>query len=163
MEGNNNAQKVVLTQQGLDKINEELTYLKTEKRKEIAKRIQIAKDLGDLKENAEYEAAKDDQGFLEGRIAQLENMVRYAEVVDEQHLNDDKVGIGSMVKVLDLATNKEITFSIVGMNETNPKQFKISTQSPIGQALLGRSLNEDVEVIIPVGKVVYRILEITRI
>jgi len=157
----NNTQNVILSQQGLDKILEELNYLKTEKRKEIAKRIQVAKDLGDLSENSEYDSAKEDQGFLEGRIAQLENMVRNAVIVDEDDASTEQVTVGSTVEVLNTDTNKTATYTLVGQNETDPRHGKISTQAPVGAALLGTVKGQTVEVDVPAGKLHLKVVNIS--
>ncbi len=159
---NNQSQEVILTRQGLEKIKEELNILKTEKRKEIAERIQVAKDLGDLKENSEYESAKDEQGFLEGRIAQLENMIRTATVIEDGDVVSDKVSVGCTVKVMNLDTKQETSYSIVGVNETDPINRKISTQSPVGGGLSGKAVGDEVEIKLPNGNALkLKVLEIS--
>lgn len=146
-----------MTTQGLAKLQEEYSNLVNVKRSEIAKRIKFARTLGDLSENAEYHAAKDDQAFMEGRIKELDHIIRNA-VVSTSSGNGDAVGMGSKVRVHIDST--EQTFEIVGAQEANPLKGKISHESPIGQALFGKKVGEKVDVEVPVGTLTYSILEI---
>lgn len=146
-----------LTAEGLAKVKNELKELKTVKRKEIALRIQEAKELGDLSENAEYAEAKTEQGFIEGRIIELENTLKNAVVISES-ANSDKISVGSSFKVK--IGSQESKFTIVGSNEANPAQGLISNESPLGQALLGHKPGDEVEVTVPAGVVIYKIVSI---
>lgn len=156
------SKKYVMTYEGVKKLEEELEYLKTVKRKEITEKIKVALGYGDLSENSEYDEAKNEQAFVEGRIIQLENMLRNANVVDESELDKDIVGVGSTVKVMDYDFDEEVDFLIVGSAEADPMENKISNESPVGSALLGKRVGEMVEVAIPDGVSKYKILEIKR-
>ncbi|MGG7164578.1 transcription elongation factor GreA [Clostridium ihumii] len=156
------SKKYVMTYEGVKKLEEELEYLKTVKRKEITEKIKVALGYGDLSENSEYDEAKNEQAFVEGRIIQLENMLRNANVVDESELDTDVVGVGSIVKVMDYDFDEEVDFLIVGSAEADPMENKISNESPVGSALLGKRVGEMVEVAIPDGVSKYKILEIKR-
>ncbi len=147
-----------ITADGLEKLTEELKQLKTVKRREIAQRIQEAKELGDLSENAEYVEAKNEQAFVEGRIAELEAIVKNAVIIQSEK-NSEMVRVGSKVRVK--AEGKTESYSIVGSNEADPKNGRISNESPLGQAFLGRRIGETVEVSVPSGKRLFRILAIT--
>lgn len=149
-----------MTYEGVKKLEEELDYLKTIKRVEIKEKIKVARSFGDLSENAEYDEAKNEQAFVEGRIAQLENMLKNASVVDEADITTDKVSVGSVVKVMDFEFDEEIDLSIVGSAEANPIENKISNESPVGNALLGKKVGDIVEVPVPDGVNKYEILEI---
>lgn len=157
-----NAKQVVLTYEGLEKLEKELEELKTVKRKEIADKIKVALGFGDLSENSEYDEAKNEQAMVESRIIQLENMLQNAKVLDDDEITTDKITIGSKVKVLDIEMNDEEEYSIVGSTEANPKLFKISDESPLGQALLGASVGQEIEVNAPIGIIKYRVLEISK-
>lgn len=146
-----------LTAEGLAKLKNELKELKTVKRKEISLRIQEAKELGDLSENAEYSEAKNEQAFIEGRIIELENTLKNAVVISDSS-NSDKVRVGSKLKVK--VGNNENTFTIVGSNEADPVNGLISNESPLGQALLGHKVGDEVEVAVPAGVVVYKVISI---
>ena len=156
------AKKFIMTYEGVKKLEEELEYLKTVKRKEITEKIKVALGYGDLSENSEYDEAKNDQAFTEGRIIQLENMLKNAVVVDESEIPKDKVSVGSIVKVMDYEFDEEVEYTIVGSAEADPMNFKISNESPVGRAFLGRHKDDEVEVQVPNGIVVYKILEIRR-
>lgn len=158
---NTNSQ-TVLTPKGLKKIEEEYEYLKVEKRKEIAERIKIARGFGDLSENAEYTAAKEEQAKMETRIAELKKILENAVVIDESAIPSDTVSIGSKVKVYDEEFEEEIEYSIVGSMEANPREFKISDKSPVGTALLGAKVGDVVAVESPDGDVKLKVLEILR-
>lgn len=159
--GENNKQ-VILTYDGVKRIENELEQLKTIKRKEVAEKIKTALSFGDLSENAEYDEAKKEQAFVEGRIATLENMLKNAKVIDDDDIKTDSVSIGSVVKVRDLQYNDELKFSIVGSAEAEPSQMKISNEAPIGKGLLGKKVGDKVEIQVPDGTTTYEILAISR-
>ncbi|MBH7209552.1 transcription elongation factor GreA [Clostridioides difficile] len=152
----------LLTQEGYDKLEEELENLKVVKRKEVAERIKVAISFGDLSENAEYDEAKKEQAQVEERILKLENMVRKAVIIDESKIDLNVVTIGSIVKVKDLEFDEELEYTIVGSTEADPYDGKISNESPVGKALLGRAAKEVVEVQVPDGVAKFEILEIRR-
>ena len=154
--------KNVLTYEGLKKYEEELTDLKVNKRKEIADKIKEAREQGDLSENAEYDAAKDEQRDIEARIEELENLLKYAEVYVDEEATTDSVGIGSNVKVLDLEVDEELDFKIVGSTEANSLEGKISNESPVGAALLRKKVGDLVTVDTQMGPLQYRIRGISR-
>lgn len=151
---------VFFTPEGLKKIEEEIEFMKTVRRKEVAERIKVALGYGDLSENSEYDEAKNEQAQVEERIAKLENMVRNAHVVEEDELDKDVVNIGSTVKVRILPDDEEETFGIVGSAEADPLRGKISNESPVGSALLGCKVGDVSEVEVPDGIVRYEVLEI---
>ena len=154
--------KNIMTYEGIKKLEEELEYLKTVRRKEITEKIKVALGYGDLSENSEYDEAKNDQAFNEGRIIQLENMLKNAVVVDESEIPTDKVSVGSIVKVMDYEFDEEVEYTIVGSAEADPMNFKISNESPVGSALLGKKVGDVVEVTVPSGVSKFEILEIRR-
>ena len=154
--------KLLMTYTGVKKLEDELEFLKTVKRKEITEKIKVALGYGDLSENSEYDEAKNDQAFTEGRILQLENMLKNAAVVDESDIPTDKVSVGSVVKVKDYEFDEEVEYFIVGSAEADPMEFKISNESPVGSALMGKKIGEIVEVIVPNGTSKFEILEIRR-
>ena len=156
------AKKFIMTYEGVKKLEEELEYLKTVKRKEITEKIKVALGYGDLSENSEYDDAKNDQAFTEGRIIQLENMLKNAVVVDESEIPKDKVSVGSIVKVMDYEFDEEVEYTIVGSAEADPMNFKISNESPVGSALLGKKVGDVVEVAVPSGVSKFEVLEIRR-
>lgn len=148
--------ETILTPEGLRKLEEELNFLKSVKRKEVAERIKQAKELGDLAENSEYEDAKNEQAFTEGRILTVEGMLRNARVIDNHDVRSDIVSIGSTLKLVD-ESGEELTFTIVGSPEADPANDKISNESPVGRALLGRRKGETVTVQAPAGAIKYTI------
>jgi transcription elongation factor GreA len=150
------------TKDVLDKLNEELRLMKTQGRAEISKQIQEARDKGDLSENAEYDAAKDAQGLLEARIAQLENTLANARVIDESNIDTSKVMILSTVHLLNHTTKKDVKYRLVSETEANLKEGKISIKSPIGKALLGKTVGDTVEVNVPAGQLKLEVKKITR-
>ena len=154
--------KNIMTYEGIKKLEEELEYLKTVRRKEITEKIKVALGYGDLSENSEYDEAKNDQAFNEGRIIQLENMLKNAVVVVESEIPTDKVSVGSIVKVMDYEFDEEVEYAIVGSAEADPMNFKISNESPVGSALLGKKVGDVVEVTVPSGVSKFEILEIRR-
>ena len=150
--------KQFITSEGLEKLKAELEKLKAVKRRKIANRIQKAKEMGDLSENAEYSEAKDEQALNETRIAELEETLKNITTIDDRHLNSDVVQIGSTLVVKCNGETKE--FTIVGSNEANPSEGKISNETPLATALLGRKTDDEVRVEIPSGKMSYKIMEI---
>ena len=152
----------IMTYEGVKKLEEELEYLKTVKRKEITEKIKVALGYGDLSENSEYDEAKNDQAFTEGRILQLENMLKNAVVVDESEIPKDKVSVGSIVKVMDYDFEEEVEYTIVGSAEADPMNFKISNESPVGSALVGKKVGDIVEVAVPDGVNKFEVLGIRR-
>jgi len=152
--------KTVLTFEGLKKLEEELHELKVVRRKDVAGKIKEARGQGDLSENAEYDAAKEEQAEIEARIALIEKMLRNAEVIDEEELNGDTIGIGNTVKVLDMEFNEEMEYTIVGSTEADPMGGRISNESPLGVALLTRKVGDTVTVDAPQGSIKYQILEL---
>ena len=154
--------KVVMTYDGLKKMEQELENLKTVRRKEVAEKIKEARGQGDLSENAEYDAAKEEQGEIESRIVQLENLLRNAEVIDEDVLKMDVVNLGSKVTVLDVEFDEEMEYTIVGSTEADPMNGRISNESPLGMALLGQKVGATVMADTPDGEVAFKILNIQK-
>ncbi|MBQ2752494.1 MAG: transcription elongation factor GreA [Firmicutes bacterium] len=154
--------KVVLTVEGLKKMETELENLKTVRRKEVADKIKEARGQGDLSENAEYDAAKEEQAEIESRIVVLEKMLKNAEVIDEEEISNDIISIGSKVKIYDKEFEEELEYVIVGSAEANPMAGKISNESPVGRGLLGHKIGETIEVETPAGMVEFEILEINK-
>lgn len=155
--------KNILTYAGLKQYEDELQNLKVVRRKEVAEKIKEAREQGDLSENAEYDAAKDEQRDIEARIEELEKLLKNAEVVVEDEIDLDKISIGCMVKVYDVEFDEEMEFRIVGSTEANSLQNKISNESPVGRALLGRSVGDVVNVETQMGDIQYKVLEIQRV
>ncbi|HYM71254.1 MAG TPA: transcription elongation factor GreA [bacterium] len=153
--------ETILTPEGLRKLEEELDHLKTVKRKEVAERIKQAKEFGDLAENSEYEDAKNEQAFTEGRILTLEGMLRSVKVIDNHDVRSDVVTIGSTVKIAD-ESGEDLTYTIVGSAEADPLRDKISNESPVGRALLGKRKGQVVTVHVPAGTIRYTIRAIKR-
>lgn len=156
------AKKNIMTFEGLKKLENELEDLKVVKRKEVAQKIKEAREQGDLSENAEYDAAKDEQRDIELRIEELEKIIKNAEVVDETEVDLEKINVGCLVKVYDEEFDEELEFKLVGSTEANSLEHKISNESPVGQALIGRKVGEKVEVETQAGIMVYKILDIQR-
>lgn len=154
--------KNLLTYAGLKKLEDELHDLKVVKRKEVAEKIKEAREQGDLSENAEYDAAKDEQRDIEARIEELEKILKNAEVVVEDEVDLDKINIGCQVKILDIEYSEELDYKIVGSTEANSLKGKISNESPVGKALIGHKVGDTVEVETPAGVFAYKILEIQR-
>ncbi len=155
--------KNILTYAGLKQYEDELQDLKVNKRREIAQKIKEAREQGDLSENAEYDAAKDEQRDIEARIETLEKLLKNAEVVVEEEIDLDKISVGCKVKLLDVEEDEEMEFKIVGSTEANSLQNKISNESPVGHALLGKKQGETVKVETQAGMIHYKILEIQRV
>lgn len=155
--------KNILTYAGLKQYEDELQTLKVVKRKEVAQKIKEAREQGDLSENAEYDAAKDEQRDIELRIEELEKLLKNAEVVVEDEIDLDKINIGCKVKVYEIDFDEEMEFRIVGSTEANSLQNKISNESPVGKALMGRKIGDVVDVETQVGVIQYKVLEIQRV
>ena len=155
--------KNILTYEGLKRYEDELQNLKVVKRKEVAQKIKEAREQGDLSENAEYDAAKDEQRDIELRIEELEKLLKNAEVVVEDEIDLDKINIGCKVKVYDVDEDEEMEFKIVGSTEANSLQNKISNESPVGQALMGKKAGDVVDVETQACVIQYKVLEIQRV
>ncbi|HBE84696.1 MAG TPA: transcription elongation factor GreA [Lachnoclostridium sp.] len=155
--------KNILTYEGLKRYEDELQNLKVVKRKEVAQKIKEAREQGDLSENAEYDAAKDEQRDIELRIEELEKLLKNAEVVVEDEIDLDKINIGCKVKVYDVDEDEEMEFKIVGSTEANSLQNKISNESPVGHALIGKKVGDVVDVETQSGVIQYKVLEIQRV
>jgi len=156
------AKQITVTEEGLKKLQEELDYLKTTKRKEVVEAIRVALSFGDLSENSEYDEAKNEQAKTEARISELEESLKHVKVISESEVNTDAVNVGNRVKVYDEDFEEEIEYILVGSTEADPLENKISDQSPIGSALIGRAVGDSVEVHTPGGVVVLKILEIMK-
>lgn len=154
---------IVLTTEGYNKLEEELKYLKGPKKMQVAERIKIAREFGDLSENSEYDDAKNEQALLEAKIQDIENMLRVAKVVDDDEVSTRKVGIGTQVTVHDFEFDEDITYGIVGSTEVDMKNNKISNESPVGKALIGAKKGDEVDVETPGGVIKYKILSIKRL
>mgnify|MGYP002648851512 CR=1 FL=1 len=157
------AKKNILTYAGLKKLEEEIQELKVVRRKEVAEKIKEAREQGDLSENAEYDAAKDEQRDIEARIEEIEKILKNAEVVDEDEVDTDIIRIGCKVRVYDDAFDEEVEFCIVGSTEANSLQNKISNESPVGMALLGRKKGDEVSVETQAGTILYKVLDIQKV
>ena len=154
--------KNILTYEGLKKLEDELQDLKVNQRREIAQKIKEAREQGDLSENAEYDAAKDEQRDIEARIEQIEKILKNAEVVLDEEIDLDKISIGCLVRVLDVEYDEEEEYKLVGSSEASSLQNKISNESPFGQALIGAKVGDIVEVEAPAGVIKYKVLSIHR-
>ncbi|UFT97862.1 transcription elongation factor GreA [Radiobacillus kanasensis] len=149
-----------MTLEGKEKLENELHYLKTERRQEVVERIKIARGFGDLSENSEYDAAKDEQAFVESRIAQVENMIRNAVIIENDNDNPDVVSLGKSVTFQELPDGDEESYTIVGSAEADPFEGKISNDSPIAKSLLGHEIGEEVTVPTPGGDMVVKIIDV---
>ena len=152
--------ETVLTPEGYERLKEEIEYLSTTKRREVAERIKQAREFGDIAENSEYDDAKNEQAMLEHRIAQLEERLRNARVVEAGETPTGVVGIGTRVRLKDLDANETIEYTIVGSAEANPAEHKLSNESPVGRAIIGRKKGETVEVAAPRGSIKYKIVDV---
>ncbi len=152
--------EVILTPEGYKKLKAEIEFLQTEKRREVAERIRVAREFGDIAENAEYDDAKNEQAMLEHKIAQLEERLLSARVITKKEISKDTVSVGSRVTLRDLAARKSFEYHIVGSAEANPAENKLSNESPVGKAILGHKKGDIVEVAAPRGTTRYKILEI---
>lgn len=157
------AEKKILTYSGLKKYEDELQNLKVNRRQEVAQKLKEARAQGDLSENAEYDAAKDEQSDIESRIVEIEEILKNAEVVDEEEVDLKKINVGCQVKLLDIEYNEEIVYTIVGSSEADSLQGKISNESPVGHALIGHKKGDTVAVETQAGIVTYKVLQIKRI
>ncbi len=152
--------EVILTPEGFKKLKEEIEYLSSAKRREVADRIRIAREFGDIAENAEYDDAKNEQALLEHRIAILEERLRAARVIEKKEISKDVVSIGSHVKLRDMDAKQTVEYHIVGSAEANPAEYKLSNESPVGKAIIGKKKGEVVEVSAPRGSLKFKIMEI---
>lgn len=156
------SKEILLTADGLQSLKDQLEYLKTEKRNEIAEKIKEALSFGDLSENAEYDAAKNEQAEVEEKITKLENTIKNARVIEDDNSNLGVVTIGCKVKLLDKEFDEEVEYTIVGSTEANPAQYKISNESPVGLALLGKKEGDEIQVDAPQGIMEFKILGVTK-
>lgn len=156
------AKQVILTSEGLEKLEKELEYLKTVKRQEVAAEIKVALGYGDLSENSEYDEAKNKQAQMEIRIVEIEAMLKNAKVIDEAEISTDTVSLGCTVTVYDVEFDEEIHYNIVGSTEADPSNGKISDESPVGSALLGKKVGDIVEVPAPAGSIELKVVEINK-
>ncbi len=152
--------EVILTPEGYEKLKQEIDHLSNERRREVADRIRVAREFGDIAENAEYDDAKNEQAMLEHKIATLEERLVAARVIEKKEISKDQVSIGSKVKLKDMETNKAIEYHIVGSAEANPAENKLSNESPVGKAIMGHKKGETVEVSAPRGSLKFKILDI---
>ena len=156
------AKSILLTADGFKQLEEELDLLKGEKRREIAEKIKVARSYGDLSENSEYDDAKNEQAILEARIATIEATLKVAVLIDESEINNEIIHVGSIVRLENITRGAEVTYKITGSNEANPKEAKISDESPIGKTLIGHRVDDVVEVETPAGVMGFKILEISK-
>ena len=154
------ARETLITPEGLEKLKEELEYLETDKRREVADRIKQAREFGDIAENSEYDDAKNEQAMLEHKIAQLEERLLSARVITKKEISKDTVSVGSKVRIRDVAAKETFEYHIVGSAEANPAENKLSNESPVGKAIMGRKKGEVVEVTVPRGALKFKIIEI---
>jgi transcription elongation factor GreA len=152
--------EVILTAEGYKKLQKEIDLLRGDKRREVAERIRIAREFGDISENAEYDDAKNEQAMLEHKIAQLEERLLSARVITKKEISKDNVSVGSHVRLRDMQANKTFEYHIVGSAEANPAQNKLSNESPVGKAIMGKKKGEVVEVAAPRGSLKFKIMEI---
>jgi transcription elongation factor GreA len=152
--------EVILTPEGFEKLKAEIEYLSVDRRRDIADRIRIARDFGDIAENAEYDAAKNEQAHLEARIAMLEERLKNSRVVTKKEIKSGEVSIGTKVRLRDVKANKTVEYHIVGSAEADPSANKLSNESPVGKAIMGRKKGETVEVAAPRGKLKFKIMDI---
>ncbi len=155
--------EVILTQEGLKKLEDELEFLKSVKRREVAERIKVAIGYGDISENSEYEDAKNEQAFIEGRVITLEKLLRNARIINNDDINTDSVGVGATVTVEDVEFGDTVEYLIVGTAESDPLNNKISNESPVGKAILGKQRGAIVDVNVPQGVVQYKIIDIRKV
>lgn len=155
--------QVMLTEAGFEKLENELEYLETEKRREVAKRIKVAREFGDISENSEYDDAKNEQAFVEGRIQEIKNMLNDAHVVKDSDITDEKVSLGTTVMLHDLDSDEKISYTLVGSAEADPLNYKISNESPIGKTILGHVIGDEVTVETPAGEMDYKIISIKKV
>jgi transcription elongation factor GreA len=152
---------VLLTKEGFKKLNDEIEYLSNERRRQVAERIKVAREFGDISENAEYDDAKNEQAMLEARIAKLTEQLAAARVIEKREIAKDVVSVGAKVRLRDVEAKQTVEYHIVGSAEANPAELKLSNESPVGKAIIGKKKGETVEVVTPRGaKLKYKILEI---
>jgi transcription elongation factor GreA len=151
---------VILTKEGYEKLKGEIEYLSIDKRREVAERIKTAREFGDIAENAEYDDAKNEQAMLEARIAKLEERLAAARVIEKREIAKDVVSVGAKVRLRDVGAKQTVEYHIVGSAEANPAEYKLSNESPVGRAIIGKKKGETVEVTTPRGSLKYKILEI---
>jgi transcription elongation factor GreA len=152
--------EVILTPEGYEKLKQEIEYLSTDKRREVADRIRVAREFGDIAENSEYDDAKNEQALLEHRIATLEERLIAARVIDAGEITSDAVSVGTKVRLKDMDANETIEYHIVGSAEANPAEHRLSNESPVGKAIIGKKKGDVVEVAAPRGSLKFKILEI---
>ena len=152
--------EVILTPEGLERLKEEIRYLSTDKRREVADRIKQAREFGDITENSEYDDAKNEQAMLEHRISTLEERLSNARLIEEDEITLDVVSIGTKVRLRDVEAKETIEYVIVGSAEANPSEYRLSNESPVGRAILGRTKGETVEVDVPTGSLKFKIMDI---
>lgn len=153
--------EIILTKEGMKKLKDELEFLKTTKRQEMAEKIKVARGFGDLSENAEYDEAKNEQAEVEARINQIIEMLKYARILDDSEIHADEVNLGSKVKILDVEFEEELEYTIVSTTEADPANNKLSLESPVGKALLHGKVGEVVKAETPGGEIEFKILEIS--
>ena len=156
------SEEILLTQEGYEKLEAERDHLVSVRRKEVSERLKEAISYGDLSENAEYDAAKNEQAELEERILKLENMIRKATIINEEEMSSDRVRVGLTVKVLDVEENEEMEFTIVGSTEADPFEGRISNESEVGKNLLGKQKGDTVQIVVPDGLLTYKVVDITK-
>src|SRR5438093_2180850 len=152
--------EIFLTPEGYEKLKHEIEHLSNERRREVADRIRVAREFGDIAENAEYDDAKNEQALLEHRIATLEERLRNARVIEKKEISKDVVSVGSKVRLRDIGAKQTVEYRIVGSAEANPAENKLSNESPVGKAIIGHKKGETVEVTAPRGKMKFKIMEI---
>jgi transcription elongation factor GreA len=152
--------EIILTPEGYEKLKHEIEYLRNEKRREVAERIRVAREFGDIAENAEYDDAKNEQAMVEHKIAQLEERLLSARVITKKEISKDTVSVGSKVRLRDMGANKTFEYHIVGSAEANPSEYKLSNESPVGKAIIGHKKGDVVEVSAPRGALKFKILAI---
>ena len=154
--------QIVLTEEGLKNLEKELENLKIVRRKEVAEKIKVALSFGDLSENSEYDEAKNEQAIMEARILEIESMLKNVKIIDETDISTDKVHVGSKVKLKDIEYDETVEYKIVGSSEADPREGRISDESPVGEALIGHKKGQTVKVKTPSGVLKYKILEISK-
>jgi len=156
------AKPILLTEDGLKKLEDEIETLKTVTRNQIAEKIKIARGFGDLSENSEYDEAKNEQAKVEARIVEVENILKNVQLIDDNDIGTNQITIGTAVKVLDIEYNEELLYKIVGSAEADPKNGKISDESPVGKALIGHSEGDEVIAEAPAGHITFKVLKISK-
>ncbi|MGM0446428.1 MAG: transcription elongation factor GreA [Bacillota bacterium] len=156
------SEQVLLTEKGYEKLEDELEKLTTEKRREVAKRIKVAREFGDISENSEYDDAKNEQAFVEGRIKEIKHIIDNAKIVKNEEISNDKVNLGTTVRLHNIDEDEFVTYKLVGTAEADPLDYKISNKSPIGKAIFNKTVGEKIEVEVPKGKIHYEILSIKK-